>query len=70
MSADDYILAALQRERDGYLAYGRDDRAAEVEKQIKLHKGTAPVKPREATDSGQVTREAPAKRAPAKRAPR
>lgn len=39
-------IAALLVERDGYLKYGREDRAAEVDAQLKAlgHKGAAPAK--------------------------
>lgn len=38
-------LAALQREREGYARYGREDRAAEVEAAIKAAKKRAAAAP-------------------------
>lgn len=44
MANDDTYLEALKREREGYERYGRDDRAAQVDAEIKRHdRGEAPV---------------------------
>ena len=40
------LIAALIRERDGYVKYGHTDRAAQVDEQLRAlgEKGKAPVK--------------------------
>lgn len=49
MDRDSYA-AALQRERAGYLAAGKNDRAAQVDAELK-HLGVAPIEEAAASDA-------------------
>jgi hypothetical protein len=55
---DDPMVAALLREREGYVARGMDDRVAQVDEQLRLRGATPPA------DSG--TPAAPSRSAPPK----
>jgi hypothetical protein len=42
MAEHSELVAALLRERDGYLLYGRKDRAAQVDEQLRAYGYTHP----------------------------
>jgi hypothetical protein len=56
---DDPMVAALLREREGYVSRGMDDRVAQVDEQLALRGHTPPSQ--ESAPAGDVTRSTPPK---------
>lgn len=55
MATEDPMVAALLREREGYVSRGMDDRVAQVDEQLKLHGATPPQDDQPTTPASRST---------------